>query len=81
MAGESNQLFSFSFSLFFFFLSLVDLSTFCQAYVARLANRQARVVPSEPVQSVDVPFSVLSMSGDAAVRFFVVVCLFFFDSH
>ncbi len=46
-----------------------------KAFVARLANRQARVVPSEPIETIDIPFSVLSLSGDAVVK---VLFLFFF---
>lgn len=38
-------------------------------YVARLANRQARVVPSEPVESIDVPFTVEKLEGSVVDPF------------
>ena len=49
-----------------------------KAFVARLANRQARVVPSEPIETIDIPFSVLSLSGDAVVKVLFLFFFFFF---
>lgn len=37
-----------------------------RAYVTRLANRAAREIPSEPVETLDIPFDVVKLEGAAS---------------